>query len=204
MDFFHKMGWIVANWLFKRKNDQVPSKIDYIIGFGIGLREDGSPSLLSRGVVYVIKRLANTHPEAKIIFTGGAKEKGITEAEAMRRWAISVCNIPSDRIWIETKSKNTHENACNTVRMILKDDPGSERMLRNIVIVGHVLHMSRCLASFKKVAPLQWRLYGKNAYSSLGPYALDPLCTQARLRSIWRFLVWNSIAWVYFWLKRWV
>ncbi len=51
-----------------------PVKVDYAIGFGIGMRGDGKPSLLSMAVAGRCAGLVSNNLAHTIIFTGGSQE----------------------------------------------------------------------------------------------------------------------------------
>jgi uncharacterized SAM-binding protein YcdF (DUF218 family) len=68
--------------------------------------------------------------------------------------------VPPDSIIVETKSRNTHENATNTAAI------WRERHFRSGLLVTSATHMPRALASFRKVGldivpwPADFRAFG--------------------------------------------
>ncbi len=91
-------------------------------------------------------RLARAHPDAKVVFTGGSGaflREGANAATPVARWLGDV-GIGPERIVLEDKSRNTHENAVLT-RGILKPKPG-ERWL----LVSSAFHMPRAVGVFRK------------------------------------------------------
>lgn len=181
---------------------------DFIVGHGIGMRANGEPSLLTRAVA---QKCVEVWKEkgGKIIFTGGAKEAGVSEAEAMRKIALEA-GVPAEAILAEISSLNTYENVRNSLKIIIEVDPLARDFFRKIVVVGWKFHLGRCLAlwknaltyyllGYKRSQGLFWDIRGLKAYSGW-----DPLATQKRLHGLWRFLVWNLMAWVYFKLRGWI
>lgn len=63
---------------------------------------------------------------------------------------LTAAGVPDDRLWAETGSRNTRENAALSVRL------GRARGVRHFVVVTSALHMPRSLAEFRRagVAPL--------------------------------------------------
>jgi len=202
--FYYLIRLIILDWLalgiskllWQRADDEYQLPLDYVIGIGIGLRSDGTPSSMSQAVARKCGFLIAKNHAKKLILAGGAEENGITEAEAMERVAVEFGAHPS-KIALETTSKNTHENAVNVLK-IIKKERGEDETVR-IGVVGFYLHVDRAVKCFKKVTPSNWQVYLINAYSGF-----DPQITQKRLKFAWFFLIWNTIAYLYFALKGWI
>lgn len=122
-----------------------------------------SPALLQAGTrltgTFVLSR---RFPLAPIIFTGGgedAKSQDRSEAEFARDVWLSLGLAP-ERIRLETKSKNTWENALFT-RDLLQPKPGDKWLL-----VTSAWHMPRAMGIFRRVGfdvvpyPVDYRTYG--------------------------------------------
>lgn len=92
--------------------------------------------------------LARRHPDARIVFSGGAanlvSEATVTEADAARTLFRSV-GIPDHRVVYESRSRNTRENALFT-RELVAPKPG-ERWL----LVTSAYHMPRGVGVFRAV-----------------------------------------------------
>ncbi|NOX72397.1 MAG: YdcF family protein, partial [Alphaproteobacteria bacterium] len=86
--------------------------------------------------------LARRFPKAKIVFTGGsgslrdALEKGISGATVAKQFFLEQ-GIPADRLILESKSRNTAENARLTYAL-LQPKPG-----QTWVLVTSAFHMPR-------------------------------------------------------------
>ena len=93
----------------------------------------------------VVAKLAREHPSARIVFTGGTGRLfgGATEADFVADLFESF-GIPRDRIVLESRARNTVENAVHTKELV-KPKPG-ERWL--LVTSAH--HMPRSVGIFRK------------------------------------------------------
>lgn len=102
----------------------------------------------------------------KILITGGwgklMSQELSNEAQSTRDHLISM-GIPATDILIETRSRNTRENATFT-KILLDDLPGAERCL----LITSAWHMRRSLACFRK------------AGLPLDPYCVDYMRSQNR------------------------
>ena len=108
--------------------------------------------------------LALKHPQARIVFSGGDAgffERGPqTEAEAAAALFKAV-GMQADRILVEDRSRNTHENALFT-RELISPQPG-ERW----VVVTSAFHMPRAIGCFRAVGldleayPVDFRTEGR-------------------------------------------
>lgn len=88
---------------------------DYLIVLGSGLKNGKTVSPLlaariNRAIQFAQKQVAKGHQPPKFIMSGGkGNDEQITEAEAMKAYAI-LHGIDSKYILLETKSKNTYQN----------------------------------------------------------------------------------------------
>jgi uncharacterized SAM-binding protein YcdF (DUF218 family) len=112
--------------------------------------------------VTAMLELARRYPQARIVFTGGSGsliEKSVSEApvagELLRRFGVA-----SERVTLETESRNTDENAEFTARLVAPK-PG-ERWL----LVTSAWHMPRSIGAFRRAGfdveayPVDWRTRG--------------------------------------------
>ncbi|MBW7885258.1 MAG: YdcF family protein, partial [Caldilineaceae bacterium] len=65
------------------------------------------------------------------------------EAEAMAT-LLTLLNVPHDALWLEPRSRNTHENAVETRKLL------EPRGINRIVLVTSAMHMLRAVAIFEK------------------------------------------------------
>lgn len=107
-------------------------------------------------------RLARALPEAKLVVTGGVGEllAGASAEVAIRRYLIDV-GVAPERIVLESKSRNTAQNAAYSFAM-LQPKPGDRW-----VLVTSAYHMPRAVGVFRKVGfdvlpfPVDFRLRGR-------------------------------------------
>jgi uncharacterized SAM-binding protein YcdF (DUF218 family) len=90
--------------------------------------------------------LARRLPQARIVFTGGSGllvTTGPQEADVAGR-LLEALGVPKERLTLESKSRDTYENALFTARLV---NPGpGERWL----LVTSAWHMPRAIAAFRQ------------------------------------------------------
>lgn len=107
-------------------------------------------------------RLARALPEAKVVVTGGVGEllAGASADVAIRRYLTDV-GVAPERIVLESKSRNTAQNAAYSLAM-LQPKPGDRWLL-----VTSAYHMPRAVGVFRKAGfdvlpfPVDFRLRGR-------------------------------------------
>lgn len=151
-----------------------------VLGGAVGLARGDVVLNSSAARMTKAVELARLHPEAKLVFTGGAANviSEVTETEADgARLLFEGLGLDPKRLVLEDKSRNTRENAVFTRRLV-EPKPG-ERWL----LVTSAWHMPRSMGVFRKAGfPVEafpvdfWtkgkpddfvRLYGR------APYALE-------------------------------
>lgn len=119
-----------------------------VLGGAVGLAREQVVFNDAASRMTMAVELARTHPQARIVFTGGDAgffERGKeSEAEAAAR-LFTGAGIPAERITLEDQSRNTRENALFTRRLI-EPKPG-ERWL----LITSAFHMPRAIACFRAV-----------------------------------------------------
>lgn len=93
--------------------------------------------------IYLARRI-----DAPILFSGGVGHAGsgeASEAEAAQRIAERDYGVRLR--WIETASRDTRENARESLALL-----ASERAIAEIVVVSHATHLPRALRAFSDVA----------------------------------------------------
>jgi len=135
----------------------LPGKIDGLIVLGGAISPMLSKSRGQPQVNDAVERLmsaaalARTHPEARIIFSGGAGDLFNPELKEAH-YAPTVfeqMGLESDRVVFEAESRNTAENAALTLE-IAKPKAGETWLL-----ITSAFHMPRAVGSFRKVG---WRV----------------------------------------------
>ncbi len=90
--------------------------------------------------------LARLHPEAKLVFSGGAvypMHNNVTES-GIGRWFFAAQGLDITRIQFEDKSRNTHENVVFS-KQLAQPQPGE-----HWVLVTSAAHMPRSVGLFRK------------------------------------------------------
>lgn len=122
---------------------------------GLGINEAGER--LTEGL-----RLALRHPQAKVVFTGGVGgllSRNQEATEPIAKFLIDA-GVASDRIVLESRSRNTYENAVYT-RDLVKPRAGERWYL-----VTSAFHMPRAMGLFRKAGfdvvayPVDYRTRG--------------------------------------------
>jgi uncharacterized SAM-binding protein YcdF (DUF218 family) len=107
--------------------------------------------------------LAKRYPEAKLVYSGGAgliMEEEKSEAEHAKPLLVAL-GVAEARLILETKSRDTHENALFT-RELVKPAPGEVWIL-----VTSAAHMPRAMGTFRKLGwtvipyPVDFRRLGE-------------------------------------------
>jgi uncharacterized SAM-binding protein YcdF (DUF218 family) len=133
---------------FPQQRD-IAGKVDGIIVLGgsIGLVRGDVRFTSSASRMTKAMELARRHPEARIVFTGGGanlvSQVTVTEADAAKSYFLGQGLAP-ERLLLEDKSRNTHENATMTAALV-QQKPG-ERWL----LVTSAWHMPRSVGVFRK------------------------------------------------------
>jgi len=191
---------LIKLWEIK---DEIPEKIDVIVGIGTGLKSDGTCSPQSwanteKAAVFWKERIVKSN---KIIFTSGNSWEGPREAEAMADLAVEL-GVPKEDIIVEADSKNTRENAIETQAIVVKES-GEEKPWKNILLVAYRIHARKVRDCFKKIfedpaLKDSFRIYTVKSYADH-----DPTIPQRRLSSKTRFFLWELFSYAYFKLKGW-
>ncbi len=146
----------------------IPADVAGIIVLGGGIDTNGPPEQPTRfgeGGIRLIHalQLRRTMPDARLIYTGGRASlvrSGRPEAEGAGEILAALGQDP-DRIELETKSRNTAENAAYVAAMLAADRD------RPWLLVTSAFHMPRALGCFRHV--------GINAIASPTDYRANRL-----------------------------
>ena len=183
---------------FSIKNDSLPEKVFAIIAIGIDLSRNGTKaSPYSHAVTERAAQLYHDSRVSHIICSGGyrSRPEGITEARGMSNVLLER-GIPRQAIILEEESTRTFLNAQNTLQVI-------ERLLRKgpvkdprVVVVAQPWHARRVKRTFQRI----WRESGIRIHIIKAPSEYGG-GSQKRLDSFWKFLVWDTLAFIVSWLK---
>jgi vancomycin permeability regulator SanA len=156
--------------------ESIPGSVDGIIGVGIAVRANGEASAMSEAVARRCADLYHKGVAPTIIVSGGYKQNGITEAEAMKKILLSL-DIPEHNILLETSLSRTYGNALYTLSIVKKLG------WQHIVLVCQHIHARRAVMIFRQIYGTSYALYLAKAKSH---YEVLP---QRRLSSEARFLL---------------
>lgn len=88
---------------------------------------------------------------SNIVLSGGVVplRPEISEAQVMKK-NLMVWGVPEEKIFLETLSRNTNENALNSINI-------ADERIKKIFLVTSALHMKRALSSFNKAVKTEKR-----------------------------------------------
>ena len=120
-----------------------PKGKDFIVTLGYALNSDGTmhETLIKRLDQTYLAAIAN--PDAKIIVSGGVQKSGVTESYLMKKWLIEK-GIDANRIIPEDKSKDTVDNALNSVEILKVNNA------KNIILITSASHIRRAKTIFEE------------------------------------------------------
>lgn len=141
-------------------------------------------------------RLAHRRPEAVLVITGGSSSivnDRYREADALGALAEEL-GVAKSRIRMDRDSRNTHENALHTRRLL-------RRIKGPLVLVTSAAHMPRSVACFRKVglSVIPWPVDFQRTHSGPGAWIPKP---QTVLRS--NAALHEYFGWLAYWLADYV
>ena len=116
---------------------------DVIVVLGCSANKDGTPGSMMRARVLSAVKLFKEGWAPQIMFTGSAAHTQFVEANVMAGLAKSE-GVPADKIILETKARNTAENAFFSYQLM------KERGLNSAVIVTSPEHLLRSNVFFSR------------------------------------------------------
>lgn len=175
------MAWgDVARRLAPAANTSL-ARFDAIVVLGSPAESDGNPSPieLARTTEAVHEYERGVAP--RLIFTGGAVANHYVEARVMAQ-AAEAQGIPASAVFLETRARDTIQNACYTARLM------KAHGWKSAEVVTSPSHLPRAGMIFSRM-PLKWRMH-------VAP-SLEPESNLQRdASSLWedaktaRYLVW--------------
>jgi len=179
-------------------DDELPKKVDVIVGIGAGLSRayckswrSITLSLQSEKVLYLVIKLFEDNKGKRVFFSGGYNYEGRYEAEVMchkflNYFSRKIISYPA----IETRSRDSLGNAEETLKEM------KENNYKSAIIVdfaGYLKQMKRIF--LKQAKGMDVTLYFVNAHSIYGGNS------QARLNNFYSFFVWEVLTNIYYRLK---
>lgn len=157
---------------------------DAILVLGHPADDDGNPTPEQLARVTEAVREYERGLAPRIVFSGGAVANQFVEADVMARVAAAQ-GIPPSAIFVETKARDTIQNACYSARLM------SNHGWRSAEVVSSAYHLPRASMIFIHT-PLEWRMH---AASTLQPGETGPQGTPAvEILKTVRYLLYASWA----------
>lgn len=123
---------------------------DAIVVLGYPADDDGNPTPEQLARVTEAVREYERGVAPRILFTGGPAANQFVEADMMARVAAAQ-GIPPSAIFVETKAKDTIQNACYSARLM------SNHGWRSAEVVSSGYHLPRASMIFSHTR-LEWRM----------------------------------------------
>ncbi len=143
-------GWaVIARRLAPMANTS-RDHFDVILVLGTPADSDGNPTPDQLARVTEAVREYERGVASHLVFSGGPSRNEFVEADVMARVAAAQ-GIPPSAIFVETKSKDTIQNACYSVRLMRNHG------WRSAEVISSGLHLPRVSMIFSR-HPLEWRL----------------------------------------------
>jgi uncharacterized SAM-binding protein YcdF (DUF218 family) len=137
---------------------ELPESVDGIISLGGMVNQFVTKARGQAALNGAVERLTEfavlgrRYPDAKLVFTGGSGDvfrQHVKEADVLGPTLKDVLGMDPDRLVFENQSRNTHENAVFTHKLI-QPKPGE-----TWILVTSAFHMPRAAGSFRKAG---WRI----------------------------------------------
>jgi uncharacterized SAM-binding protein YcdF (DUF218 family) len=143
--------WAVLARHFAPVSNTSQDRFDAIIVLGAPADNDGNPTPRQLASVTEGVREYERGVAPRLILTGGAAHNQFVEADVMARTAAAQ-GIPPSAIFIETKAKDTIENACYADRIM------EAHGWRSAKVVSAASHLPRAGMIFSRM-PLKWSMH---------------------------------------------
>ncbi len=137
---FTGVPWSWYEWL-ATDSFRLDGNPDYIVVLGGG----GVPSKSGLVRAYHGAEMARLYPGAPVIVALPEDSPAMTNAAQKMRSELILRGVPEDQIVMETKGRNTREQAVNVARMINADPRDAW-----VLVVTSPSHLKRALLSFRK------------------------------------------------------
>ena len=141
-------AWAMLARRFAPTSNTNLERFDAIIVLGYPADTDGNPTPEQLARVTEGVREYERGIAPRLIFTGGAAHNNIVEADVMARTAAAQ-GIPPSAIFIETRARDTIQNACYSARIM------QAHGWRSAEVVSAPSHLPRAGLIFSRL-PLKW------------------------------------------------
>lgn len=151
---------LAAELLHRRASRQVPRAaggVLTVIVLGYPTPKSGRPHPVQRWRTETAVRTLVGSPGGVLVFTGGSRVGGVSEAETMAAYACGALGTSDARVQLETRARTTWENVLLTLPMVESAD--------RIVIASDPMHAARARRYFRAQRPdMAKRLVGADDY----------------------------------------
>lgn len=149
-DFASKARAAVENFVtYTSVPSGIPASGHAFVILGSGLAANGTMKKKLIRRLDIALEAAKKYPNSKIVVSGGAPKRGITEAYRMKEYLVDNKVSPS-RIIYEDKSSSTVSNGRNSVELMIKNK------VTSYTIISDSSHLRRATLIFE-AAKLRWQ-----------------------------------------------
>jgi uncharacterized SAM-binding protein YcdF (DUF218 family) len=176
------VGWALITRRLAPMENTSRDHFDAILVLGTPADDDGNPTPSQLARVTRAVREYDRGVAPRLIFTGGAAHNQYVEADVMAAVAAAQ-GIPPSAIFVETRAKDTIQNACYAERLM------KDHGWQSAEIISSRYHLPRASMVFSRTS-LQWRL---RAADSLPNDEAIPISTSTlELLKTVHYLVWAN------------
>ena len=172
-------------------SDDLPEKADCVVALGCSLRPDGTAANPTRAIADRAAELYRQGRARKMVISGGNPVNGVTEGEAMMSVARERHGLSGPDLILDELPKDRYVGTLQQVQSVEKILRGLEA--KKVLLVVQPQQLPRALWLFRRMIP-DIAFYPANPAEEY-----DPLSTQSRMHTAWRFRIWNMIAWAGLW-----
>ena len=149
-------------------------RFDAIVVLGAPADDDGNPTPEQLARITEAVREYERGVAPRLLFTGGSAHNRFVDADVMARVAAAQ-GIPPSAIFVETKAKDTIQNACYSARLM------ENHGWHSAEVVSSGFQLPRAAMIFRHT-PLEWRMHAAPSLEpgtegSAGTSALEVLKT---------------------------
>jgi uncharacterized SAM-binding protein YcdF (DUF218 family) len=180
-------GLGVAARLLAPSSNTSLTRFDAIIVLGTPADNDGNPTPVQLANVTEGVREYERGVASRLILTGGAAHNRFVEAQVMARTAEAQ-GIPKSAIFLESKAKNTIENACYATQIM------KAHGWRSAEVVSNVYHLPRTGMILNNL-PIEWRTHAAPPLAPETAVSAKTMVVRETLKTV-RYLIWTR------WTKR--
>lgn len=176
------VAWAMLARVLAPRENTSHSRFDALIVLGDPADADGNPTPAQLARVNEGVHEYERGAAPRMIFTGGAVRNQFVEAQVMAR-AAEAQGIPAGAIVEETQSRNTIENACDSLRIM------RSRGWRSAEIVTSPAQAPRVAMIFSRL-PLDWRIHAAPPVEPESSW-LTTYAAAKEVAKTTRYLVWT-------------